>query len=219
MREASERTGSCVGLRGGALLLTAALLLLPGCDGVRETLAGLLAGAGRDGAEAAGGEVPEGWESIEGAASAKRLYYQFNDARGQVRFVERLDEVPEAARASVGFVKLDVPPPLSPADARQARDTQIARRGGVRPVSGSAAGTGQPLVIVYYADWCPACRKAKAYLNRKGVPFQVRDVDNPAAQQELVRKTGRRSIPVIDVGGRILTGFSPQAIDSLLGSA
>ncbi|MDJ0846801.1 MAG: glutaredoxin domain-containing protein [Myxococcota bacterium] len=208
-------------LRGPAArcaLLLAAVLLLGGCDGVREKLAGLLAGAGQDGAPAAGGDVPEGWESIEGSASAKRLYYQFNDERGQVRFVERLDEVPEAVRANVGFVKLDVPPPLSPADARQARNTQIARRGGVRTVS-ATAGSGQPTVIVYYADWCPACRKAKAYLNRKGVPFQVRDVDNPAAKQELLRKTGRRSIPVIDVDGRILTGFSPQAIDALLGSA
>jgi len=202
----------------GALLLLMAVLLLPGCDGIREKLAGMLAGAGQDGAQPAG-EVPEGWESIEGSASAKRLYYQFNDARGQVRFVERLDEVPEAVRASVGFVKLDVPPPLSPADARQARNAQIARRGGVRTVSAAAPKAGQPLVIVYYADWCPACRKAKAYLNRKGVPFQLRNVDNPAAKQELVRKTGRRSIPVIDVDGRILTGFSPQAIDALLGSA
>ncbi len=204
---------------GIAVLALSAALLLPGCDVVRDKLAGMVAGAGLDGGGQAGGDVPEGWESIEGAGSAKRLYYQFVDARGGVRFVERLDEVPEVSRANVGFVKLDVPPPLSPADARQARDTQIARRGGVRRVAATGSKAGRPTVIVYYADWCPACRKAKSYLNRKGVPFEVRNVDNPAAKEELVRKTGRRSIPVIDVDGRILTGFSPQAIDALLGSA
>lgn len=193
-----------------ALLL--ALALLPGCDAVRDRVVGWVMG-GAD--AAASGEAPEGWDSIEG--SARRLYYQFVDARGQVRFVERLDEVPEERREGVGFVKLDVPPPLSPADARQARATQISR-GVVRASTGSAA-TREPRIVMYSADWCGACRKAKKYLNEKGVRFEIRDVDDPAAAAELQAKTGRRSIPVIDVDGRILTGFSPKAIDALIAGA
>ena len=205
------------------LLVLLPLLLLPGCDSIREKLAGALAGAAGDGAAPA--EAPAGWESIEAAQAARRLYYQFIDERGQVRFVERIEEVPEAQRENVGFVKLDVAPPLSPADALAARNSQLARRGGVRVVSAggaAAAGaalSGQPRIIVYYADWCGACRKAKRYLSEKGVRFEIRNVDNPAVAAELRSKTGARSIPVIDVDGRILTGFSPQALDQLIDRA
>lgn len=196
-------------------LLLLPLLLLPGCDALRERVSGLLIGAGADEAQA-----PAGWESIEGAEAAKRLYYQFIDDAGQVRFVERVEEVPEHKRDSVGFVKLDVAPPLSPAAARQARNTQLARRGGAGGAPGaSPAAGGAPRVIVYYADWCGACRKAKRYLSQKGVPFEGRNVDDPAVAAELRGKTGGRSIPVIDVGGRILTGFSPGALDALLDRA
>jgi glutaredoxin 3 len=197
------------------LALVLVLMLPVGCDAVREKVSALLIGG-------AGGpaQAPAGWQSIEGAEAARRLYYQFVDAAGQVRFVERIEEVPEECRDSVGFVKLDVAPPLSPAAARRARDTQLARRGGARgPAGASAAAGGAPRVVVYYADWCGACRKAKRYLSRKGVPFEARNVDDPAVAAELRGKTGARSIPVIDVDGRILTGFSPAALDALLDRA
>jgi glutaredoxin 3 len=172
-------------------LAIACLLLVTGCDVVREA-------------------APEGWESVEDGASARRLYYQFIDTACQVRFVERIEEVPEALRAGVGFVKLDVAPPGSPADARRVRAT--------RTVTLAPAAAG-PRIIVYYADWCGACRKAKRYLNDKGVAFEIRNVDDPAVAAELRSKTGARSIPVIDVDGRILTGFSPSALDALIDRA
>lgn len=207
--------------RPAAALLACLLPCLLGlwaCDGLREQVAGLLADAGGAGADAQA-QRPEGWTSIEGEAAAKRLYYQFNDSAGQVRFVECIEDVPEQQRGSVGFVKLDVAPPLSPADARQARNTQLARRGGASSGSVARAGSGAPRVIVYSADWCGACRKAKRYLKHKGVDFEERNVDNPAVAAELRAKTGGRSIPVIDVDGRILTGFSPAALDALIDRA
>lgn len=150
--------------------------------------------------------------------SASRLYYQFVDERGRVRFVERLDDVPGASRVGVGFVKLDVPPPLTPGDAARARETQIARAGATRRVS-TGASASAPAVILYSADWCGACRKAKRHLARRGVDHEERDVDDPQVAAELLRKTGRRSIPVIDVGGRVVTGFSPGAYDALIDRA
>lgn len=172
---------------------------------------------------AAGTEVaaerPEGWESLEDEGSALRLYYQFVDARGRVRFVERLDEVPEPLRSGVGFVKLDVPPPLTPGDAARAREVQVARGGGVRQRASFGPGASAPPVILYSADWCGACRKAKRHLARRGVAYEERDVDEPEVAAELLRKTGSRSIPVIDVGGRVLTGFSAGSYDALIGSA
>ncbi len=179
-------------------------VVLAGCDFVSVV---------RDGAMQAAAERPEGWESLEDESSALRLYYQFVDEQRQVRFVETLDDVPQALRASVGFVKMAMPPPLSPGDAARARSAQLRQGGRLRVAKSSAGGSR---VVLYSADWCGACRKAKRYLGKKGIDFEERDIDDPRWTEELLRKTGRRSIPVIDVGGRILTGCSASSYDALL---
>ena len=157
-------------------------------------------------------ERPEGWASLEGEGSASRLYYQFVDARGSVRFVERIEDVPEAWRANVGFVKMDVAPPLSPvaASALRRERTQGARRD-------IAANYPAPSEIrLYSADWCGACQRAKKYLSRNRVPFKELNIDIPAVGNALVQKTGSRTIPVLDVDGRVITGYSPSQYDRLL---
>jgi len=158
-------------------------------------------------------ERPEGWESLEG--SAMRLYYQYVDENQQVRFVETLEEVPESLRASVGFVKLDVPPPLSPGAAAAVRRAQYA--GSAKTQRGAEKDIQK--IVLYSADWCGACRSAKRYLARLGVDYELRDVDEPQYAEELKRRTGARSIPVIDVDGRMLTGFSSASYDKLIDRA
>ena len=177
------------------------------CDGALDTLPLPGSAAGPT------GEKPEGWESLEGEASALRLYYQFVDAQRNVRFVERLEDVPEALRASVGFVKLDVPPPLSPGDAARVRR---ARRSGSPVATTRAPGAAQ--IVLYSAEWCGACKKAKRHLARRGIDYEERDVDTPRWADELYRVTGARAVPVIDVDGRMLTGFSPDGYDALIDS-
>lgn len=151
-----------------------------------------------------------------GPEAARRLYYQFVDERGSVRFVERLDDVPPQWRATVGFVEMDGPPPISPADAQRRRAARYAARGsGLQAERSRGANTPRD-VVMYSADWCGWCKKAKAYLDDKRVPYRERDVDNPAVMAELVEKTGQRGIPVFDVDGRIMTGFDPAGLDQLL---
>jgi glutaredoxin len=152
---------------------------------------------------------PAGWTSLEGDAQSQRLYYQFVDERRQVRFVESLDEVPEALRANVGFVKMSTPPPLTPGEARRARAAQVAR-------SEKAQSSAVSRIVLYAADWCGACQKAKRYLTRRGTEFEERNVDIPAVAAELLKKTGERGIPVLEAGGRILTGFTEPLYDQLL---
>jgi glutaredoxin len=158
---------------------------------------------------------PAGFESLDDESQALRLYYQFVDERRQVRFVESLDDVPEPLRAGVGFVKMAVPPPLSPGDARRARHAQVAKSGGVVAATGQVARS----IVLYSADWCGACTKAKRYLARRGTAYEERNVDNPKVAQKLFELTGGRGIPVIDVGGRVLTGFSAASYDRLLDGA
>jgi len=51
------------------------------------------------------------------------------------------------------------------------------------------------------------------------VKYEVRDIDEPRFAQELVQKTGQRGIPVIEVDGRVVTGFSAARYDELIGRA
>jgi len=170
------------------------------------------------------GGVPADFSATLGIASlgpdsAKRLYYQFIDEQGSVRFVERLDQVPPAWRDRVGYVEMDGPPPISPDDAQR-----IRRLGGASAAAGALAvagtrGARSNAVLLYYADWCGYCRKTRAELDRRGVDFEMRNIENPAILTELVEKTGQRGIPVVDAGGKILIGYDPQGLDRLLAPA
>ena len=54
------------------------------------------------------------------------------------------------------------------------------------------------------------------YLSQKGVPFTEKNVSrDPSAVQELV-KMKARSLPVIIIGDKQLSGFNPKAIDEAL---
>lgn len=76
--------------------------------------------------------------------------------------------------------------------------------------------------VVYGAEWCGPCHQALAHLKRRGVKTTFKDIEkDPGARGEVRTKlesAHRRpgSIPVIDINGRILVGFSAEAIDDVL---
>lgn len=84
---------------------------------------------------------------------------------------------------------------------------------------------GRPAVIIYGASWCGPCHQAAAHLKKRGVSFVEHDIEqDSAAGREMhakLAKAGIRggSIPVLDVRGKILVGFSAAAVDQALGTA
>lgn len=55
-----------------------------------------------------------------------------------------------------------------------------------------------PDVIIYSADYCPYCRKAKELLQSKEVSFTEIRVDlDPQLKEEMMQKSGRRTVPQI----------------------
>ncbi len=78
------------------------------------------------------------------------------------------------------------------------------------------------VVIVYGAEWCGPCHEARDYLRKKGVKSVYKDIDRDSAartemKQKLDKLGGRNgSIPVIDVGGQVIVGYSKRAIDAAL---
>jgi len=73
-------------------------------------------------------------------------------------------------------------------------------------------------VMIYTTPTCPYCIKAKKFLEEKGVAFENIDVAaNPDKAQEMVDKSGQMGVPVIDIEGKIITGFDKEAIQKALG--
>jgi glutaredoxin-like YruB-family protein len=72
-------------------------------------------------------------------------------------------------------------------------------------------------VTLYSTSWCGWCKKTRALLTSLGVAFTEKDVErDPAAAVERTRKSGRRSVPVLDIGGTIIVGYDEARTRELL---
>jgi glutaredoxin 3 len=79
-------------------------------------------------------------------------------------------------------------------------------------------------VRMYTTGTCPFCIMAKRLLSQKGVAVEEVRVDSDAAQrEEMMRSTGRRTVPQIFVGETHVGGFDDLSamdhagkLDSLL---
>lgn len=68
-------------------------------------------------------------------------------------------------------------------------------------------------VRVYSTDSCPWCVKAKEFLDSLGVVYESVNVSGDrAAAMELVKKTQQMGVPVVQVGGKYIVGYQPDAI-------
>jgi glutaredoxin 3 len=64
-----------------------------------------------------------------------------------------------------------------------------------------------PQVLMYVKNWCPYCDRARALLKGKGAEWQEIDIESqPAERDEMVRRTGRRTVPQIFIGDRHIGG-------------
>jgi glutaredoxin 3 len=64
-----------------------------------------------------------------------------------------------------------------------------------------------PNVELYSTDWCPFCRRAEKLLSDKGIGFTKINLDEePHRKEEMVNRTGRRTVPQIFIGGLHIGG-------------
>ncbi len=76
-------------------------------------------------------------------------------------------------------------------------------------------------VVLYTTSWCGVCKRAKAWLRKKGISFAERDVEkDSAAASELAERCARQGIraggvPVLWAGGRLLVGFDERSYEQV----
>ncbi len=187
--------------------------------------------------------VPDGPPPFSVRDDSENLLLVYGDSEG-FHTVERVADVPQAARANVRVDSLTASPDRR-LDAELVWMVDLRRKGadGTYPMraasredferlAGAASAPPAPRtptasagggdVVIYGASWCGVCRRAEAYFREKGVPFVERDIERePGAREEMMRKAqaagvSTNGIPVIDVRGTILAGFDPSAIDRAL---
>ncbi len=91
----------------------------------------------------------------------------------------------------------------------------------------TVANDAGPRVEVYHKTWCPYSRNALALLDEKGVVYEDIDVtDDQDREQEMIRRSGRTSVPEIFVNGELIGGYDELSaqdadgtLDGLLGRA
>ena len=74
-------------------------------------------------------------------------------------------------------------------------------------------------ILLYGADWCPDCRRAKAYLKENNINFSFIDVDldkEATAKVEAINN-GKRIIPTVIIKGKSYTNPNNIELASVLG--
>jgi len=72
---------------------------------------------------------------------------------------------------------------------------------------------GAKTVKVYSTPTCPHCKRVKQFLEEKGISYQEIDVASDMnARQEMVNKSGRLAVPVIEIDGNVVVGFDETSL-------
>ncbi|MFZ6015947.1 MAG: glutaredoxin family protein [Patescibacteria group bacterium] len=72
-------------------------------------------------------------------------------------------------------------------------------------------------ITIYTTPTCPYCKLAKDYFKEQGVTFNEIDVAaDPAAANDMVKKSGQMGVPVIEIGSEIVVGWNQSAIEEIL---
>lgn len=73
------------------------------------------------------------------------------------------------------------------------------------------------MVKIYLTPACPYCFTLKEFLKEKGIEFEEIDVSkDEKARDEMIKKSGRLEVPILEIDGEIVVGFDKEKICKLL---
>lgn len=173
------------------------------------------------------------------AAFAALIALNFAEAQGLADVAKREKQRQTKERAKNGEAKVHTaspggaggPPPESasapaPSPAPEERPRNGARSANPRPRAGDDVPRERSYrnvsVTLYVTSWCQFCQRAREFLaGQPNVRVDVHDIEaNQARHKEMLSKTGGATgVPVIDVEGIILKGYSAEAITRALARA
>lgn len=70
-------------------------------------------------------------------------------------------------------------------------------------------------VVMYSAEWCGVCKRAKAYFQKNKIPFTEHDIDKSEKARKDYEKLNGRGVPIILVGKQRMNGFSASRFEKM----
>jgi len=149
--------------------------------------------------------------SVSFSSPAFPQIYKWKDKDGNIVFSDTLPSGADAKKVNV----------------LKERETPTPKEQGIKPGEGTLKSHSPVAVqakekreyrdvevILYMTEWCPYCRKAREYLKSLGVNLIEYDIekDKSKNQEKLLKSGEKNGVPVIDVEGIIIYGFSPDQI-------
>jgi glutaredoxin len=76
-------------------------------------------------------------------------------------------------------------------------------------------------VVMYMTDWCGYCKKAREYIRTLGAELIEYNIDKDNSRRDEMRQKsgGSTAVPLIDIEGTIIPGYSPEAIKAAIDRA
>ncbi len=71
-------------------------------------------------------------------------------------------------------------------------------------------------VIIYTTDWCGYCKKAKRFMRKNRIAFTEYNIEKSAYAKRKYQRLNGQGVPLIVVGNKTLSGFSPASLMALL---
>lgn len=73
------------------------------------------------------------------------------------------------------------------------------------------------MVKVYSTSWCPECVQLKKYLDFKGIEYsEINVADKQEEREEVIKVSGQKTVPVIEIDGDVIVGFKRDLIDKAI---
>lgn len=73
------------------------------------------------------------------------------------------------------------------------------------------------IVKLYSTPSCPYCYTLKEFLKDSNIEFEDIDISqNQKAKKEMIKNSGQKTVPVVEIDGEIVIGFDKEKICKLL---
>ncbi len=131
------------------------------------------------------------------SAAASAEIYKWLDEQGRVQFGDR-------------------PPPEKKQEPIELRiNTYSAPKIVYTPPEPRKKQDKKPRVVMYSAEWCGVCQRAKSYFKNNKIRYKEYDIDKSEEGLDQYRKLNGRGVPIIMVGKSRMNGFSPAYFERL----
>jgi glutaredoxin len=151
------------------------------------------------------GEIAEDYGVLRAEGKSERAIFVV-DKRGVIRYVDvhDIDDQPDNEELFRVLDEIE-PNPIEPSDSKESAEEEAY----VEPDAD---------IILYCTPWCPACRKARAYLKELEVEFVEIDVtrDRNAAQHLRNWTGGYETTPSFRVKGEVIINFDRDKLNKVL---